>query len=46
MQIGDKHAMGAIVVKFDITPDNWLKDYMAFIHWIKNHVTNKSVLVG
>ena len=44
MRIGDKHAKGAITVKFDMRPDNWSTDYQAFIHWIKSRVDDKSTI--
>jgi len=43
-KIGDKYAKGAIVVKVDTSHGGWDKSYDAFIHWIKSHVSQKSVL--
>jgi hypothetical protein len=44
MGIGDKHAQGAITVKFDMRQDNWSTDYQAFINWIKPLVDDKSTI--
>jgi hypothetical protein len=44
MQIGDKHAKGAVTVMFDMRPDNWLEGYQTFIKWIKSRVNNKSII--
>ena len=44
MRIGDKHAQGAITVKFDTGPDNWSTAYQAFITWIKSHVLDVSII--
>lgn len=44
MWIGDKHAKGAITVKFDMNSNNWAKGYQAFINWIKDRVDNKFII--
>lgn len=43
-KMGDKHAKGAITVKFDMNSNNWAKGYQAFINWIKDRVDNKFII--